>query len=517
MDALRGFSIGRRLLLGFGLMLALLLLAVAVGWNRLGAFNERVSGLMHGEARAAQLASELDAGAQAMLNAVSVAITTDSVGDIDKSAKRVETLRAEAGKMHQGLAKAVEGSSSQAAYDRVKAKEQDFAQAVEKLLSVVRSGDMDAARQAFNDKATREASASYLAALAALRDEEEALLSAAEAAAGTTYTYSRSVLATVAVLAAGVAVFLGLAITRTIVGPARQAMHIAQGIAAGDLRQDISPRGRDELTDLFIAMQAMQSALSDVVGTVRSNADSVATASSEIAEGNQDLSHRTENQASALQETAGAMDRLGDVVRQNTSSATQANQLARSASQVAEQGGEVVTEVVSTMRGINDSSRRISDIIGVIDSIAFQTNILALNAAVEAARAGEQGRGFAVVASEVRSLAQRSADAAKEIKQLITHSVEQVERGTAQADRAGSTMTEIVQSIRRVTDIVSEISAASEEQNGDVAQVGQAIGQMDQATQQNAALVEQSAAAAESLSQQAKQLVQAVALFKLRG
>ncbi|MFO1227932.1 methyl-accepting chemotaxis protein [Roseateles sp.] len=517
MNALRGFSIGRRLLLGFGLMLALLLLAVAMGWNRLGAFNERVSSLMHGEALAAQLASQLDAGAQAMLNAVSVAITTDSVGDIEKSAKRVEALRAEASKMHQGLVKAVEGSSAQAAYDSVKAKEQDFAKAVEKLLGIVRSGDMDAARQAFNDKATRDATAAYLIALTDLRKAEEALLASAEAATATSYTYSRSMLGLVSAVAILVAVFLSLAITRSIVKPARRAMRVAQAIAEGDLRQDISPRGRDELSDLFAAMEAMQSALSNVVGTVRSNADRVATASSEIAEGNQDLSHRTENQASALQETAGAMDRLGNVVRQNTSSATQANQLARSASQVAEQGGEVVTEVVSTMRGINDSSRRISDIIGVIDSIAFQTNILALNAAVEAARAGEQGRGFAVVASEVRNLAQRSADAAKEIKQLITHSVEQVERGTAQADRAGSTMTEIVQSIRRVTDIVSEISAASEEQNGDVAQVGQAIGQMDQTTQQNAALVEQSAAAAESLSQQAKQLVQAVAVFKLRG
>jgi len=251
------------------------------------------------------------------------------------------------------------------------------------------------------------------------------------------------------------------------------------------------------------------------VHRVRLNADSVATASAEISQGNSDLSMRTEEQASALEETAASMEELSSTVRQNAENARQGNQLAQNASTVAVRGGEVVGQVVDTMKGINDASRKIADIIGVIDGIAFQTNILALNAAVEAARAGEQGRGFAVVASEVRSLAGRSAEAAKEIKGLISDSVQRVEQGTVLVDQAGTTMAEVVAAIRRVTDIMGEISAASTEQSQGVAQVGEAVTQMDQATQQNAALVEESAAAAESLKLQAQQLVQAVAVFKL--
>ncbi len=248
---------------------------------------------------------------------------------------------------------------------------------------------------------------------------------------------------------------------------------------------------------------------------MRNSSDSIATGSAQIASGNADLSQRTEEQASALEETAASMEQLGSTVKANADSAREANQLAISASTVAIQGGEVVGQVVETMKGINDSSKRIADIISVIDGIAFQTNILALNAAVEAARAGEQGRGFAVVASEVRSLAQRSAEAAKEIKVLITASVERVEQGTTLVGQAGTTMVEVVSSIKRVTDIMGEISAASTEQSAGVSQVGEAVSQMDQVTQQNAALVEESAAAAESLKSQAQQLVQAVAVFKI--
>jgi methyl-accepting chemotaxis protein len=248
---------------------------------------------------------------------------------------------------------------------------------------------------------------------------------------------------------------------------------------------------------------------------VRGSSDSVATASAQIAQGNHDLSQRTEEQAAALQQTAASMEELSTTVRQNADNAQQANQLALRAGSVAVEGGDAVGQVVATMKGIHDSSRQIADIIGVIDSIAFQTNILALNAAVEAARAGEQGRGFAVVASEVRTLAQRSAAAAREIKSLIGTSVERVEQGAAQVELARAKMTEMVSSVRRVTDIMAEISAASGEQSAGVGQVGQAVSQMDQATQQNAALVEESAAAAESLKGQAMQLVQAVAVFKL--
>ena len=317
------------------------------------------------------------------------------------------------------------------------------------------------------------------------------------------------------------AVLLGLLfaflITRSITGPLHQAGAVARRIAEGDLTDDSQVHGRDEAADMLNALKTMQVQLGTVVADVRRNADGVATASAEIAQGNNDLSGRTEQQASALQQTAASMEQVSATVKQNADNARQANALAMNASSVAVRGGEVVARVVDTMKGIHQSSDKIADIIGVIDSIAFQTNILALNAAVEAARAGEQGRGFAVVASEVRSLAGRSAEAAREIKGLISASVDRVQQGTALVDEAGTTMEEVVSSIRRVNDIMGEISAASSEQSAGVAQVGQAIMQMDQTTQQNAALVEQSAAAADSLRTQAQQLVQAMAMFKLRG
>ncbi len=311
---------------------------------------------------------------------------------------------------------------------------------------------------------------------------------------------------------------MAVAITRHLVGqlggePATAAQ-IVKAAAQGDLSVAITLKSGDT-TSLMASLQAMQSSLAAAVAEVRQGSEHVATASAQIAHGNQDLSARTETQASALQQTAATMDELGSTVRNNADNARQASQLALGASTVAVKGGEVVGQVVQTMKGINDSSKKIADIIGVIDGIAFQTNILALNAAVEAARAGEQGRGFAVVAGEVRNLAQRSAAAAKEIKALITDSVQRVEQGSTLVDSAGRTMEEIVGSIRRVSDIVGEISAASGEQSRGVEQIGAAVTQMDQSTQQNAALVEESAAAAESLKQQAQQLVQAVAVFKL--
>jgi methyl-accepting chemotaxis protein len=327
-----------------------------------------------------------------------------------------------------------------------------------------------------------------------------------------------SMISIVLMLAVGAAgIGIGVWFSRKITRPVDDALGLARAIAGGDLSTHVKVAGSDEIAELLKALSAMQGSLVEVVGHVRSNSESVATASSQISQGANDLSARTEEQASALQQAAASMEELGSTVRQNAENAMSANQLALGASTVARKGGTVVGEVVETMKGINESSRRIVDIIGVIDGIAFQTNILALNAAVEAARAGEQGRGFAVVASEVRSLAQRSADAAKEIKSLISASVERVEHGTALVDRAGVTMTEIVTSIARVTDIMGEISAASTEQSTGVGQISEAIARMDQATQQNAALVEESAAAAESLRDQAQELVQVVAVFKLEG
>jgi len=301
---------------------------------------------------------------------------------------------------------------------------------------------------------------------------------------------------------------------RQLGGDPAEVVAMSNTLASGDLSASIDMRRAAE-GSVVASVVHMRDKLVELIGQVRGSADSISTASAEIASGNMDLSGRTEQQASALEETSASMEQLGSTVRQNADNARQASQMAQAASSVAMKGGDVVGQVVDTMKGINDSSRKISDIIGVIDGIAFQTNILALNAAVEAARAGEQGRGFAVVAGEVRSLAQRSADAAKEIKTLIHASVERVERGTQLVDQAGSTMTEIVTAIQRVSDIVGEISTASAEQSAGVAQVGEAITQMDHSTQQNAALVEESAAAAESLKLQARQLVSAVAAFKL--
>ncbi len=322
----------------------------------------------------------------------------------------------------------------------------------------------------------------------------------------------------IAVAAAVVAIGLNLLMQRTVrrelgADPENSRAALAL-IAQGNLMAGIVNAGDER--SLMGTMSQMQLSLQKLVQGVRQSANGIATATDEIASGSQDLSNRTESQASALAQTAASMDALGSTVKQNADSARQANQLAIDASTVAVRGGEVVSQVVATMQGINDASRKIADIIGVIDGIAFQTNILALNAAVEAARAGEQGRGFAVVASEVRSLAGRSAEAAKEIKSLIGASVTRVEQGSVLADQAGATMTEVVGSIRRVTDIMGEISASSAEQANGVDQVGQAVTLMDQTTQQNAALVEQMAASASSLNSQASELMQAVELFKLR-
>ena len=328
-------------------------------------------------------------------------------------------------------------------------------------------------------------------------------------------SHSTTVITLLAAGAVALGAILSWLLTTGITRPIRTAVEVAETVAGGDLTRRIDATGKDETGALLRALRHMNDSLVAIVSQVRSGTDTIATGSAEISAGNLDLSARTEQQASALEETAASMEELTTTVRQNADNARQANQLSIAASEVAAQGGAVVGQVITTMGSINDSARKIVDIIGVIDGIAFQTNILALNAAVEAARAGEQGRGFAVVASEVRTLAQRSAAAAKEIKGLIGDSVDKVDAGTKLVDQAGATMQQVVESIRRVTDIMAEISSASQEQTGGIEQVNAAIGQMDQVTQQNAALVEEAAAAASSMQDQAATLAQVVGVFRL--
>lgn len=367
------------------------------------------------------------------------------------------------------------------------------------------------------DTKMKPAAESYIKSVENVVDFQKNIFEQSKKQVDEIYEAGRNLLIVLGLVALALGVVLAWILTRSITKPLSYAVSVARVVASGDLTSQIQVDSRDETGQLLQALKDMNDSLTASITQVRSGVDTIATASNQIASGNLDLSSRTEEQASSLEETASSMEELTSTVKQNADNARQANQLAVTASGVAEKGGAVVSKVVDTMDGINASSKKIVDIIGVIDGIAFQTNILALNAAVEAARAGEQGRGFAVVASEVRSLAQRSAAAAKEIKTLIDDSVSKADTGSKLVAEAGATMVEVVDSVKRVTDIMSEIMAASQEQSAGIEQVNQAIGQMDQVTQQNAALVEEAAAAAESLNEQAANLAQAVSIFKLDG
>ena len=514
-------NIEQRLALGFGIVLALLGALACVAAVQLGRLNDGVVNLTDNFVPsyevehdvALQLADLRRLEFRYLLADGNPAVMDQLDADMAKGRKALDDNLVKYG------GSLVTDATDQGLLDAVKAGVRARQSAWEELRAVARQATDPAmaakGREMIVGGATYKA---YVAAQEGVRkwwDYNVKLSGEQKVASAAIYATARTAVIALALAALALGVGAALVIGRSVVKPIQQAVEIAGTVADGDLSARIAARGKDEAARLLRELQRMQANLSQVVSGVGRNAEGVATASAQIAQGNQDLSSRTEEQASALQQTAATMEQLGTTVRNNAANAMQANQLAQGASAFASQGGEVVSKVVSTMQGINDSSRKIGDIIGVIDGIAFQTNILALNAAVEAARAGEQGRGFAVVASEVRSLAQRSAEAAKEIKHLIGRSVEQVEQGTLLVDEAGKTMGEIVGSIRRVSDIVAEIASASAEQSSGVQQVGLAVSQMDQATQQNAALVEESAAAAESLKGQAQQLVQSVAVFKL--
>ena len=505
-------QIGTRLMLAFAAVLSITAAIAVIGVWRLGTLKDTSHEIGTVELQRSLLAQRW--ASQININWVraSAALKTSDVGYIDALQKDMAATSKAISNDQKQLESMVQGDAAKALMESVAKSRKIYVDARAALIKRQKDGEniSDAV-----DRELRPLAEAYLKAVDQVAQHARDTLAEVQAHAESTAATSQVALGAGAAIAVVLGIlFAGLA-TRSITRPIRQAAGSAEAIAGGDLGQAIQVQGKDEAARLLQALSTMRENLARIVSNVRRSADSVATGSTEIANGNSDLSMRTEQQASALQETAASMEELSSTVKQNADNARQANQLAQSASTVAIKGGEVVAEVVETMRGINDSSKKISDIISVIDGIAFQTNILALNAAVEAARAGEQGRGFAVVASEVRSLASRSAEAAKEIKNLINDSVSRVEQGNTLVDQAGVTMNEVVSSIRRVTDIMGEISAASSEQSQGVAQVGEAITLMDQATQQNAALVEEMAAAASSLKTQAQQMVEAVSVFKL--
>jgi len=505
-------QIGTRLSLAFAAVLLITAAIATIGVWRIGSLKDTSHEIATVELQRSLLAQRW--ASQIAINWVraSAALKTSDVVYIDALQKDMAATSKAISDDQKQLESMVQGDAANALMASVAKSRKIYVDARAALIKRQKDGEniSDAV-----DRELRPLAETYLKAVDQVAQHARDTLGEVQAQAESTAASSQIALGTGAAIAVVLGILLAGLATRSITRPIRQAASSAEAIASGDLGQAIEVRGKDEAARLLQALSVMRENLARIVSNVRQSADGVATGSAEIAKGNSDLSMRTEQQASALQETAASMEELSSTVKQNADNAKQANQLAQSASTVAIQGGEVVAEVVETMRGINDSSKKISDIISVIDGIAFQTNILALNAAVEAARAGEQGRGFAVVASEVRSLASRSAEAAKEIKNLINDSVSRVEQGNTLVDQAGITMNEVVSSIRRVTDIMGEISAASSEQSQGVSQVGEAITLMDQATQQNAALVEEMAAAASSLKTQAQQMVGAVSVFKL--
>jgi len=513
--SIHNFKIRTRLMVAFGLMVALILIiggtAALKSQLLIGEFGKVVHDYYPRVTEAYEIKAAVAANEVALANML-------AYREPDNVKAQVTALR-DTRKRISDLFKKLDGvitsDEGKAALERTRAPRTQVTALQDKFLEAVDMGlTGDAATML--EKEMPGPLKAYKASIDGLLKLQNQLMGQAADVATASVQGMLWIVALASLIAIALGVVLAWSIIRSIIRPLHQAVGVANAVADGDLTHHIDASGNSETAHLLQALRRMQEGLIKVVSHVRQDSDGVATASAEIAQGNQDLSARTESQASALEQTAASMEELNSTVRQNADNARQANQLAQNASGVASQGGAVVADVVRTMKEINDSSGKIANIIQVIDSIAFQTNILALNAAVEAARAGEQGRGFAVVASGVRSLAGRSADAAREIKQLIQASVERVGVGSALVDKAGHTMSEVVQAIQRVTDIMGEISAASNEQSQGVAQVGEAVAQMDQATQQNAALVEEMAAAASSLNTQAQQLVGAVATFRLK-
>jgi methyl-accepting chemotaxis protein len=512
-------KIAVRLGIGFGALLVFLVIASVLGLSRMSQIQGRLNSITNENNVQAQLATAMRVTvferSLALRNVVLLKTAEEMRVEADRMKSGDQTYRVAERKlagMYASLASTT--PDEKALMQKIAEAERVTVPLMNKALELGLADKNDEATDVLL-KEVRPQQRKWLDAMGELIAFETKLNDEAAVQAGKDYDNARMLMIAISLLAVTTGAFMAWLITRSITTPINNAVKVAQTVAAGDLTSRIEVTSTDETGHLMQALKDMNASLVNIVGQVRTGTDTIATASRQIAAGNMDLSSRTEQQASSLEETASSMEELTSTVKQNADNARQANQLAITASGIAVKGGAVVAEVVGTMGSINDSAKKIVDIISVIDGIAFQTNILALNAAVEAARAGEQGRGFAVVATEVRSLAQRSAAAAKEIKTLISDSVEKVEVGSKLVAQAGSTMDEVVESVKRVTDIMAEISAASNEQSAGIEQVNQAVSQMDQVTQQNAALVEEAAAAAGSLEDQSGHLAEVVSVFKL--
>ncbi|MES2261994.1 MAG: methyl-accepting chemotaxis protein [Pseudomonadota bacterium] len=513
-------KIGTRLAAGLGVSLVFMIGMSVVGVGNLGRLDDSANDLATDKVPKVIVAYEAMGGVNDIARAMRNAMLSTDADTVKKELKRVEDKKVEIDANLDKLGKLIADDTDAEGKSKLKA----VLDARERYLVVqgtflTRSADEGKRDENVSYLLTtvRKEQTAFLNTLADMAKYQVAAVSRASTEAHEAYVSSRTMMIALTVFATALAALVAYWITRSITMPLNRAVGMAEAVAAGDLTMRLECDTRDETGQLLRALIHMNDSLARTVGKVRSGTDTIATASNEIATGNLDLSSRTEQQASSLEETASSMEELTSTVTQNADNARQATALVVAASDFAVKGGKVVGEVVTTMGAIKESSSRIVDIIGVIDGIAFQTNILALNAAVEAARAGEQGRGFAVVASEVRNLAQRSAGAAKEIKELIGHSVETVDTGARLVDEAGATMDGIVKAVKQVADIMTEISAASQEQSSGIAQVNQAIVQIDDVTQQNAALVEEAAAAAQSMRDQADMLAEAVSVFKLAG
>ncbi len=511
---MKNLNIGTRLALGFAIVLSLLVALSAIAVWRMQSASAMTDHLINEKVRNERL---IDEWAQVIhVNAARTTTAWLAVDPADQKAveDQMKKSSARATEVQDKLVEVLQEPAAKGLLGQVLTTRAAYTAARASVFKGKAAGELESAKEIYSKDMVGKREA-YLDALGKLSDAQRKALDETATLISAQYTSARNLLMALCAAAILVGTAFAFAITRSITGPIQEAVRVAETVSAGDLTSNIVVDSTDETGKLMAALKAMNDSLVGIVGQVRSGTDTISTASSEIASGNMDLSSRTEEQASSLEQTASSMEELTSTVKFNAENARQANQLAIAASQVATKGGAVVSEVVATMGSINDSSRKIVDIISVIDGIAFQTNILALNAAVEAARAGEQGRGFAVVASEVRNLAQRSAAAAKEIKTLIGDSVEKVDTGSRLVDQAGKTMAEVVASISRVTNIMNEITTASDEQRDGIEQVNQAITQMDAVTQQNAALVEQAAAAAASMQEQSARLSEVVGVFKL--